>query len=101
MDGPGQKVAQTVVHQTLTLHARQIFEDRTAYDDPEMRFAFGSGTGMAGVAVAFVDDFQPYGSKAGLKKVAHAVGDLHEKAPLTSAVPGCAGQENRLAGTGR
>ena len=101
MDGPGQKVAQAIVHQTLTLHARQIFEDRTGYDDPEMRFAFGSGAGMAGVAMAFVDDFQPGGLKAGLKKVAHAVGDLHGKAPLTSVASGGAGQENRLAGTGR
>ena len=48
---------------TMLLHTGETGQRRTADSDAKMRFAFGTGAGMAAVAIAFVEDFKMVRSK--------------------------------------
>lgn len=76
MDAPGQ-VAQGAMHGTVALDPAQRGQRGGADHDPEMAFARPVIAGMPGMAMAFVDDFQPCGLKGGSQPRGDLIGHRH------------------------
>ena len=64
MDAGGHQQAQSIIHEAMSRHAAAAGEPCTG--DAHAEVPALAGTGMAGMQVAFVDDFEQRGGKAGL-----------------------------------